>query len=226
MSEVQAFNAVLRRDLTLAYRQPSAWINPLLFFIIVVSLFPLGVGPEPNTLRDIGPGVIWAAALLAALLGQDGLFRGDFEDGSLEQLILSPYSFIALSSAKVLAHWLMTGLPLILLSPLLGLMMGLSSQAILALAITLALGTPVLSLLGAIGAALVVNLSRGGVLLALVVLPLCIPVLIFATVAVTVEASGLSASGYYSLLGAALVLAITLAPVAIAAGLRIGIGGA
>lgn len=226
MSDIQAFGAVLRRDLTLAYRQPSAWVNPVLFFVIVVTLFPLGVGPEPNTLRDIAPGVIWAAALLAALLAQDGMFRSDFEDGSLEQLMLSPYSLIALISAKVLAHWLVTGLPLILLSPLLGLMMGLSVQAIGALVVTLMLGTPVLSLLGAIGAALVVNLTRGGILLALVVLPLCIPVLIFATIAVTAAASGLSPEGHYSLLGAGLILAITLAPVAVAAGLRVGVGGA
>jgi len=219
------FYCVLKRDLLLAYRHPSGWLNPILFFVIVVTLFPLGIGPEPNTLREIAPGVIWAAALLASLLAQDSIFRSDFEDGSLEQILLSPAPLIGLISAKVLAHWMVTGLPLIVMSPVLGIMMDLSAEAIGALMITLALGTPILSLLGAIGAALVVNLTRGGILLSLVVLPLCVPVLIFATVAVTVAGSGLSAAGQYSLLGAGLALAVTLAPLAVATGLRIAVGG-
>lgn len=219
------FYCVLKRDLLLAYRHPSGWLNPILFFVIVVTLFPLGIGPEPNTLREIAPGVIWAAALLASLLAQDSIFRSDFEDGSLEQILLSPAPLMGLISAKVLAHWMVTGLPLILMSPVLGIMMDLSFDAIGALMITLALGTPILSLLGAIGAALVVNLSRGGILLSLVVLPLCVPVLIFATVAVTVAGSGLSAAGQYSLLGAGLALAVTLAPLAVATGLRVAVGG-
>jgi len=221
-----AFLVLLRRDLVLAARHPSDWLNPLLFFVIAVSLFPLGVGPEPNMLASIAPGVIWVTALLAAMLAQEGIFRSDFEDGALEQLLTSPQPITVLVLAKVLAHWLVTGVPLILLSPVLGVLLSLSADAIWALTLTLALGTPILTLLGAIGAALVVSLKRGSVLLSLLVLPLCIPVLIFATAAVASAAMGLSIEGHLSLLGAGLALALALAPVAIAGALRVTVGGA
>ena len=220
------FVGLLRRDLVLAARYPSQWVNPLLFFLIAVSLFPLGIGPEPNTLREIAAGTIWVAALLAAMLAQDGLFRADFEDGALEQLLTSPKSMLMMVAAKVFAHWLTTGLPLILLSPLLAVLMNLSNAGLWALMITLLLGTPILSLLGAVGAALVVSVKRGGVLLSLLVLPLCIPVLIFATAAVQSAAVGLAIEGQLSLLGALLMLSMTLAPLAIAGALRVTGGGA
>ncbi len=216
----------MRRDLVLAARHPSDWLNPVLFFILAVSLFPLGVGPEPNLLGGIAPGVIWVAALLSAMLAQEAIFRSDFEDGTLEQFLTSPQPITVLVLAKALAHWLVTGVPLILLSPVLGVLLALSADGIWALTLTLALGTPVLTLLGAIGAALVVSLKRGSVLLSLLVLPLCIPILIFATAAVATAAAGLSIEGHLSLLGAGLALALALAPAAIAGALRVTVGGA
>ena len=220
---MSAFFQLLRRDLLLAFRSRHAWLNPLFFFAMVVTLFPLGLGPEPARLAAMAPGVIWVAALLAALLGMDGLFRGDFEDGNLEQWLLSPQPLPLLALAKVAAHWLMTGLPLICLSPLLALLMNLPQAAIGVLVWSLALGTPVLSLVGAIGAALTVGLNRGGVVLSLLVLPLYIPVLIFAAGAVAAAAMGMSASGQLALLGALLCLSLALAPPAIAAALRISL---
>ncbi|MDQ7075074.1 MAG: heme exporter protein CcmB [Gammaproteobacteria bacterium] len=222
-SMLSVFWLLLRRDLLLAARRRSEWVNPLLFFIIVVTLFPLGVGPEPNALREMAPGVIWVAALLAAMLSLDSLFRSDYDDGSLEQLIISPHPVSVLVLAKVSAQWLLTGLPLILLSPLLAVLMNLSSEAIPALMMTLALGTPALTLIGAIGAALTVGLRRGGVLLSLLVLPLYIPILIFAASAVGVAGMGLSIEAQLSFLAALLMLSITLAPMAIAAALRISL---
>lgn len=219
------FLPLVRRDLTLATRTPSQWINPLLFFLIAVSLFPLGVGPDPNRLSEIAAGVIWVAALLATMLSQDSLFRTDFEDGCLEQMLTSPHPVILIVTAKVSAHWLLTGLPLILLSPLLAVLMGLSFEGWRALFFTLMLGTPILSLLGALGAALVVGVKRGGVLLSLLVLPLCIPVLIFSTTAVQTASVGLPIEGHLSLLGALLALSVTLAPVAIAGALSVTGGG-
>lgn len=216
---------LVRRDLTLATRTPSQWINPLLFFLIAVSLFPLGVGPDPNRLSEIAAGVIWVAALLATMLSQDSLFRTDFEDGCLEQMLTSPHPVILIVAAKVSAHWLLTGLPLILLSPLLAVFMGLSFDGWRALFFTLMLGTPILSLLGALGAALVVSVKRGGVLLSLLVLPLCIPVLIFSTTAVQTASVGLPIEGHLSLLGALLALFVTLGPVAIAGALSVTGGG-
>ncbi len=220
------FTGILRRDLKLAVRAPSQWINPLLFFLIAVSLFPLGVGPEQNMLREIAPGVIWVAALLAAMLAQDSLFRADFEDGSLEQMLISSRPMSMIIMAKVLAHWLVTGLPLIVLSPVLSILMGLSLVGWWALLLTLLLGTPILSLLGAVGAALVVSVKRGGVLLSLLVLPLCIPVLIFATAVVQTAGVGLAIEGQVSLLGALLALSVTLSPIAIAGALRVTGGAA
>jgi len=222
-SQYAAFVSLLKRDLTLAYRHRSELANPLLFFIIVVTLFPLAVTPEQQMLQRLGPGVIWVAALLAAMLSLDSLFRSDFEDGSLEQLLLSGHSMSLLVLAKVIAHWLITGLPLLILSPLLGVLLFLPNSAISVLMMTLALGTPVLSLVGGIGVALTVGLRRGGVLLALLVLPLYIPVLIFAANAVNNAAVGFEFVGQLYFLAAMLSLAITLAPLATAAALRISL---
>jgi len=224
MSEAwSAFTGVLRRDLRLGIRKRSEVLNPILFFILVVSLFPLGVGPSPKILAEIAPGVIWVAALLATLLSMERLFRSDFEDGALEHLLLSPHPLTLLVLAKILAHWLITGVPLILVSPLLGILLHLPSEGISVLPLTLLLGTPVLSLLGAIGVALTVGLRRGGVLLTLLVMPLYIPVLIFGTAAIAAASAGLPVSGQLALLGAILALVLTLSPFATAAGLRISV---
>ncbi|MFP4615764.1 MAG: heme exporter protein CcmB [Thiohalorhabdus sp.] len=218
-----AFAAILARDLTLALRHRSELGNPLMFFIVVVTLFPLALGPEQDTLTRVAPGILWVAALLAATLSMDGMFRSDFEDGSLEQMLLSPHSPALLVVAKVLAHWLVTGLPLILISPLLALFLHLPLEALPVLLATLALGTPVLSMVGAIGVALTVGLRRGGLLLTLLVLPLYIPVLIFAAGAVDNAAAGLPVAGQLYFLAALLILALTLAPLATAAALRISV---
>ena len=215
--------ALFRRDLTLAFRHRAEMANPLLFFVIVVTLFPMGITPETRILETIAPGVIWVAALLAAMLSLDTLFRSDFEDGALEQILLSPHPAAVLVLAKVLAHWLVTGLPLILAAPQLGVLLALPGDAMWVLVATLALGTPVLSLVGAIGTALTVGLRRGGVLLSLLVLPLYIPVLIFGSNAVGTAADGLPVIGQLYFLGALLVLALTLAPLAIGAALRISL---
>ncbi|TCK18601.1 heme exporter protein B [Thiogranum longum] len=217
----QAFSTLLRRDLTLAYRRRSEMINPLLFFVLVTALFPLGISADPALLREIGPGIIWVAALLASLLSLETVFRSDFDDGSLEQLLLSPHPLSVLMIAKVLAHWLITGLPLLIVAPLLGVLLNLSGDAMQTLLITLALGTPVLSLVGAIGVALTVGLRKGGTILSLLVLPLYVPVLIFAASAVASSDAGLQVSAHLSLLTALLILAISLSPAATAASLRI-----
>lgn len=225
MSYFDAFIVLLKRDLTLAYRHRTELANPLLFFVIVVTLFPLGVGPEAEVLQNIGPGVIWVAALLAAMLSLDGMFRSDFEDGALEQMALTAYPLPLLVTAKILAHWLVTGLPLLLLAPLLGVLLFMPAPGIVTLMMTLALGTPILSLIGAIGVALTVGLRRGGVLLSLLVLPLYIPVLIFGANAVNSAAQGMPVIGQLYFLAALLVLALTLAPLAAAAALRISLSG-
>jgi len=218
-----AFTALLKRDLLLAIRRNSDWLNPLVFFVIVVTLFPLGVGPDNDLLREIAPGVLWVAALLATLLSLDGLFRGDYDDGSLEQLMLAPQPLSVLVLAKVAAHWLVSGLPLLVLSPLLALVLQLEMRAVPALLASLLLGTLTLSLIGAIGAALTVGLRRGGVLLALLVLPLFIPVLIFGSGAVIAAAGGFPITAQLSLLGALFMFALVFAPLAIAAALRISV---
>ena len=218
-----AFVGLLKRDLKLGIRKQSELLNPVFFFVLVVSLFPLGVGPSPKILSEIAPGVIWVAALLATLLSMERLFRSDYDDGSLEQLILSPHPLPLLVMAKITAHWLITGLPLILVSPLLGVLLHLPGEAIRALPLTLLLGTPLLSLLGAIGVGLTVGLRRGGVLLTLLVLPLYIPALIFGSSAIAAASIGLPFNGQLALLGAMLALALTLAPFAVAAGLRISV---
>ncbi len=223
-SMAAALLALLRRDLQLAYRHRGEMLNPLIFFVIVVSLFPLGISPESSVLATLAPGVIWIAALLSVLLSLDSVFRSDFEDGSLEQLLLSPYPLTVLLLAKMAAHWLVTGLPLVLAAPVLGVVMHLPAAAIPTLVATLTLGMPVLSLIGAIGMALTVGLRRGGVLLSLLVLPLYVPVLIFGATAVDAAAVGLDVSGHLALLGALLLFAVSLAPLAVAAALRISIG--
>ena len=217
----KAFYTVVMRDLLLAMRNRSDILTTLFFFIIAISLFPLGVGPELDTLREIAPGVFWVAALLASMLALERLFAIDYADGTLEQLLLTPQPATVLVLAKVLAHWLITGVPLVLLSPLLGLQYDLSSEAIEALMLTLLLGTPSLSLIGAIGAALTLGLRGGGVLVSLLVLPLYIPVLIFGAGAVEATVSGLGGAGHVSMLGAIFLLSLVLAPLATVAALRV-----
>ncbi len=226
MSEAKlgvAFFTLLRRDLMLAYRHRAQMMNPLLFFVIVVSLFPLGLDPEPELLHTIAPGVIWVAALLAAMLSLDTMFRSDFEDGSLEQLLLTPHPLPLLVLAKILAHWLVSGLPLLLLAPLLGMLLNLGSEGLFPLLATLLLGTPILSLIGSIGVALTVGLRGGGVLLSLLILPLFIPVLIFAAAAVGNAEAGIDITGQLAFLGSLLAAAFALAPLATAAALRISL---
>lgn len=215
------FRDMLVRDSLLAYRRGSETLNPLLFFIIVVTLFPLAVTPEIATLALIGPGIVWVAALLATLLSLPSLFHSDFDDGTLEQLLLSPYPLSMLVSAKILAHWLVTGLPLIIIAPLLALFLHLSVPAIGILMLSLLLGTPTLSLMGAIGAGLTVGLRHGGVLLALIILPLYVPILIFGAGAVINAMAGAPVQGQLAMLAAFLMLAITLAPLASAGALRV-----
>ncbi|MCP5155379.1 MAG: heme exporter protein CcmB [Ectothiorhodospiraceae bacterium] len=222
-SPLGAAMAVLQRDLLLAIRTRRELVNPILFFVLVVSLFPLGVSPEQSLLRALGPGVLWVAALLATLLSLDGLFRSDFEDGSLEQMLISPQPLGMLVLAKILAHWLVTGLPLLLVTPLLATLLALPDHALPVLLTTLVLGTPVLSLVGAIGVALTVGLRRGGALLSLLVLPLYVPVLIFGSNAVSSAAAEIPVTGQLYMLGAMLALALTLAPIAAAAALRISL---
>jgi len=217
----KAFYTVVMRDLLLAMRNRSDILTTLFFFIIAISLFPLGIGPELDTLREIAPGVFWVAALLASMLALERLFAIDFADGTLEQLLLIPQPTTILVLAKVLAHWLITGVPLVLLSPLLGLQYDLSAEAIEVLMLTLLLGTPSLSLIGAIGAALTLGLRGGGVLVSLLVLPLYIPVLIFGAGAVEATVSGLGGAGHISMLGAIFLLSLVMAPLATVAALRV-----
>ena len=204
-------------------RNKSEWLQPLFFLVVVVSLFPLGLGPGPTLLSRIAPGVVWIAALLASVLSLDQLFRSDYDDGSLEQLMLGNQSLSLLVLAKLLAHWLTTGLPIIALSPLLAVWLNLPMEAFPTLVKSLVLGTPVLTLVGGIGAALTVGLRGGGQLLALLVFPLLVPVLIFATMGVAAVAGGMQATAQLGLMFAYLIMALTLAPFACAAALRISI---
>jgi len=215
------FLAVFLRDLRLAARRRIESLLPLVFFIVAVSLFPLGVGPEPQTLRVIAPGVVWVCALLASMLSVHTLYAGDHADGSLEQMLLAPQPALAVAAAKAAAHWVVSGLPLIVASPLIGLLFDMSGPGLLALVTGLLLGTPILSLLGGLGAALTLGLRSGGMLLILIVLPLATPALIFGAGAVGAVESGLSASGHFSLLGALLIATTLGAPLATAAALRI-----
>lgn len=221
---VNAFlGASLKRQLLLAYRRPVDTINPLLFFLLVVTLFPLGIGPEPAQLAEFAPGILWIVALLASLMAAEGMFRQDYEDGSLEQLLLAPQPLYLASLTYTAAHWLVTGLPLTLLSPLFATMLQLPVAALPVLMLSMLLGTAVLSLVGSIGAALTVSLKRGGMLISLIIVPLYIPVLIFAAGAVRFAAEGFDASPQLLLLAGMLSLAVALAPFAISAGLRISV---
>jgi heme exporter protein B len=213
--------AVLRRDLLLAVRRHADLLTVLLFFVIVASLFPLGVGPEPALLRAIAPGVIWVAALLASMLGLGRLFAPDHADGTLEQMLLAATPLGLIVAARVLAHWLLTGLPLVLISPLLALQYGLPEELSWVLVLSLVLGTPVLGLVGAIGAALTLGVRGAGALLSLLVLPLYVPVLIIGAGAVEAAAAGLDATGHFMLLAAFLLVAAAFAPWAVAVSLRI-----
>jgi len=217
------FGAVVRRDLLLAARQRADVANTLLFFLVVVTMVPLGVGPEMNTLRTIAPGVVWVAALLAAILSLNRLFASDFADGTLEQMVLSGEPLPVIVMAKALAHWLTTGLPITVMAVLLGVMFDLPRDAIGVLVASLLLGTPALSLIGAVGAALTLGLRGGGVLITLLVLPLYVPVLIFGAGAVEAVAGGLAPRGQLLLLGALSIGSTVLAPWAIAAALRISL---
>ncbi|ATZ72500.1 heme exporter protein CcmB [Idiomarina sp. X4] len=219
----QVWFAILKRDLRIAARRRSDALNPLLFLLMVVTLFPLGVGPGPDILARIAPGIIWVAALLASLLGLERLFKDDFQDGTLEQLCLLPQPLAFTATAKVMAHWLLTGLPLVILSPLLALLLSLPLQGWWALALSLLLGTPALSALGAIGAALTLQVQRGSSLISLILIPLFIPLLIFATAAVENASMGLAVHGQLAILAAISVLTITLSPLAIAAGIKMSV---
>ena len=210
-------------ELRLAWRRGADILNPLWFFLIVITLFPFSVGPENALLAQIAPGVIWVAALLAALLVMDRLFRHDLLDGSLEQQLLLPTPLPGVVMAKVLAHWMMTGLPLLLVSPLAALLLGMNAHSAGVLFLTLLLGTPTLSFIGSVGAALTVGLKRGGVLLSLLVLPLSVPMLIFASAACEAAAAGLPVDGYLAVLGAFLAGSATLCPFATAAALRLSV---
>ena len=220
---MNAFAAIVRRDLLLAMRRKSEVLTALFFFIIVVSLFPLGIGPEPILLKKIAPGVLWVAALLSTMLSLNRLFATDHADGTLEQLALSPTPLGVLVAGKIAAHWLTSGLPLVLLAPVLGVQFDLDAPALWILIVALLLGTPLLSLIGSIGAALTLGVRGGGVLLSLLVLPLYIPALIFGAGAVEAHISGLGAGGHLSLLAALLALAVFFAPWATTAALRISL---
>ena len=213
--------SIIRRDLLLAYRRRSDVLTTLFFFVIVVSLFPLGVGPEMKTLRLIAPGVVWVAALLASMLSLNRLFAADYQDGTLEQMLLAPQPLALIVLGKIIAHWLVSGLPLALMAPVLGIQFDVPPEALGILFFALLLGTPILSLIGAIGAALTLGLRGGGVLLSLLVLPLYIPALIFGAGAVEAHIAGLSPEGHLSLLGALLILTGLTAPWVTAVALRI-----
>ena len=220
---MNAMWATLRRDLLLVMRRKSEVLTALFFFVIVSSLFPLGIGPEPDLLRKIAPGVLWVGALLASMLGLQRMFSADHADGTLEQMALSPTPLVWLVVGKIAAHWLVSGLPLVLIAPVLGLQFDLEAGSLGVLMIALLLGTPLLSLIGAIGAALTLGVRGGGVLLSLLVLPLYVPALIFGAGAVEAHISGLGAEGHLSLLAALLVLAAFFAPWATTAAVRIAL---
>lgn len=207
----------------LAMRRKTEMLTTIFFFIIVVTLFPLAVGPEMKTLSEIAPGVVWVAALLASMLSLNRMFADDYNDGTLEQMLLGSEPIPLLVLSKIIAHWLISGLPLVLISPILGMQMGLANEFLGTLVLTLLLGTPVLSLIGAVGAGLTLGVRGGGILLSLLVLPLYIPVLIFGAGAVEAVRSGLGADAHISLLGAFLVLAMVLAPWGTAAALKISL---
>lgn len=220
---LKIFRCVMARDLILAQRRRADVLTSLFFFVIVVSLFPLGVGPDPNQLRLMAPGIVWVAALLASMLSLGRLFSMDYLDGTLEQMVLGAAPLSLLVAAKVLAHWMLSGLPLVIAAPVLGVMFDLSSDALWVLTLSLLLGTPVLSLIGAVGAALTLGVRGGGVLISVLVLPLYVPVLIFGAGAVGAEVAGLGAASHLYLLSAFLVMAMGFAPWAASLALRISL---
>ncbi len=218
-----AFSALLRRDFLLAYRRRAELLQPLVFLLVVTTLFPLGIGPSPQLLATIAPGVIWIAALLASVLSLDSLFRSDYEDGTLEQMVMSGQSLALIALARTVAHWLVAGLPIVLLSPLLAMWMNLPDAGVVILIKSLAIGTPILSLIGAIGGALTVSLKRGGQLLSLLVFPLYVPLLILATSAVGAAVADLPYSGQLGLMLSGMIASLTLAPFATAVALKLSL---
>src|SRR5262245_8971261 len=218
-----AFRAVYVRDLRLALRRRVEALLPVVFFVVAVSLFPLGVGPEPHTLRQIAAGVVWVSALLASMLSVTSLYASDHADGSLEQMMLSGHTGFELAAAKAAAHWSITGAPLVLTAPLIGLLLDMPAHSLAALVVSLLLGTPILSLLGGLGAALTLGLRSAGVLLILLILPLAIPALIFGAGSVGAVDAGQSAAGHFSLLGALLILTALTAPLATSFALHIAL---
>jgi heme exporter protein B len=215
------FAALVVRDLRLARRRQVEALLPLSFFLVTLLLFPLGLGPEPRLLQEIAPGAVWICALLAAMLSLGSLYAADQADGSLEQLLLAGQPLLLLALAKAAVHWIVSGLPLIVAAPLAGLLFGMQADALAALGVSLLLGTPILSLIGSVGAALTLGLRGGGMLVVLIVLPLAVPVLVFGSAAVTAVDHGLSPAAHHSLLGALLIFALLLAPPAAASALRI-----
>lgn len=220
---MSAFFAIIHRDLLLVMRRKSEVLTALFFFVVVTSLFPLGIGVDAALLRKIAPGVLWVAALLSTLLGLQRMFAADYLDGALEQLVLSPQPLVLLVAGKIVAHWLVCGLPLVLIAPIIGIQFDLDASSLYVLMGTLLLGTPVLSLLGSIGAALTLGVRGGSVLMSLLILPLYIPVLIFGAGAVYANSVGLDTAGHFSLLGALLILALAFVPWVSTAALKIAI---
>ncbi|MBL8526312.1 MAG: heme exporter protein CcmB [Burkholderiales bacterium] len=218
-----ALGWIIRRDLLLAVRQRTDVATTVVFFVIVVSLFPLGVGPEMEKLRPLAAGVLWVAALLASMLSLGRLFAADYADGSLEQLLIAPQPLSLLVLGKIVAHWLVSGVPLVLIAPVLGIQYDLTGTALAVMTLSLLIGTPVLSAIGAVGAALTLGLRGGGVLIALLVLPLYVPVIIFGAGAVEATQSGIGPEGHLSLLGAFLLLSMVIGPIAAATALRISV---
>ncbi|ACL33573.1 heme exporter protein CcmB [Glaesserella parasuis] len=214
---------IIQRELTIAFRKPAEILNPLWFFLIIITMFPLLMGPNPELLAKIASGTAWVAAVLSALLSFERLFRDDYLDGSLEQLMLLPVGLPQVALAKVIAHWLLTGLPLILLSPITAILLSLETEVWWALVLTLLLGTPILSCLGAIGVGLTVGLRKGGTLLSLLILPLFLPVLIFAAAVLEASTLNMGYTGQLAILGAMLALALTFSPFAIAGALRVSL---
>ena len=219
----EAFIATLKRDLLVAYKRKNDIFNPFMFFLIVCSLFPIGISPDPVRLGEIASGVLWISALLASLLAMDSLYQNDFEDGSLEQLLISPHPLYFLVLAKNIAHWLVSGLPVVIISPLVAYMLSVPGDAYSIMFFTLLVGTPVLSLLGSIGVALTVGLGSRGLILAVITLPMSVPVLIAGTLTIQEVLNGASLAGYIAVLGAMFVGSLTLAPLASATALRISV---
>jgi len=216
--------AIIKRDLVIGFRHPSDIINPAVFFVLVISLFPLGISPSPEVLRAIAPGVIWVAALLSTLLSMETIFRSDHEDGSLEQMAVAMQPFMLMITGKIVGHWLVSGLPLVLLSPILAMMLALDEPGIRAMLISLLIGTPILSLFGAIGAGLTVGLRKGGVLIAILILPLYVPVLILGTSLIQTGIQGGDYTAHVLWLLALLAMTAGISPIATAAGVRISLG--